>query len=142
MRFPALLLLLAIAPLPRQHDEPIRGSTGAPPDPRLYAALSWRNLGPFRAGRVSAVSGAVGVPGVFYAGYPGGGLWKTTSAGEVWFPVFDAVKEVSSVGAVDVAPSDANVVYVGTGDMLTGGTLDQGNGVYKSTDAGATWRSV
>ena len=64
----------ALAPLPRQHDEPIREFTGAPRDPRLYAALSWRNLGPFRAGRVSAVSGAVGQPGVFYAGFPGGGL--------------------------------------------------------------------
>ena len=111
-------------------------------DPRLYSGLSWRNLGPFRAGRVGAVSGAIGHPGVYYAGYPGGGLWKTTSAGQTWFPVFDAIKEVSSVGAVDVAPSDPNVVYVGTGDMITGGTLDQGNGVYKSTDAGATWKSL
>ncbi|MBL0171829.1 MAG: hypothetical protein IPP90_14120 [Gemmatimonadaceae bacterium] len=111
-------------------------------DPRLYAGLTWRNLGPFRAGRVGAVSGAIGQPGVFYAGYPGGGLWKTTSAGQTWFPVFDAIKTVSSVGAVEVAPSDPNVVYVGTGDMITGGTLDQGNGVYKSTDAGATWTSL
>ncbi|HJQ18748.1 MAG TPA: hypothetical protein VJ867_00270, partial [Gemmatimonadaceae bacterium] len=129
--------ILCTTPLPgaAQH-------AGTPPDPRLYATLSWRNLGPFRAGRVSAVSGAIGQAGVFYAGYPGGGLWKTTSAGTVWFPVFDAVKEVASVGAVDVAPSDAKVVYVGTGDMITGGTLDQGNGVYKSIDAGATWRSI
>ncbi len=111
-------------------------------DPRLYSALSWRNLGPFRAGRVGAVSGAIGSPGVYYAGFPGGGLWKTTSAGQVWFPVFDSIREVSSIGAVEVAPSDPNVVYVGTGDMITGGTLDQGNGVYKSIDAGATWRSI
>ena len=132
----AAFLLLALA-------RPMAGqSAAAPVGSRLYADLSWRNLGPFRAGRVSAVSGAVGQPGVFYAGFPGGGLWKTTSAGQVWFPVFDAVKEVSSVGAVEVAPSDPNVVYVGTGDMITGGTLDQGNGVYKSTDAGATWRSI
>ncbi|MEA3246253.1 MAG: hypothetical protein U9Q74_08875 [Gemmatimonadota bacterium] len=111
-------------------------------DPRLYASLTWRNLGPFRAGRVSAVSGVIGDAGTFYAGFPGGGLWKTTSAGQVWFPVFDAVKEVSSIGAVEVAPSDPAIVYVGTGDMITGGTLDQGNGVYKSTDAGATWRHL
>ncbi len=120
------------------------GAQAAPSriDPRLYAGLTWRNLGPFRAGRVGAVSGAIGQPGVHYAGYPGGGLWKTTSAGQTWFPVFDAIKNVSSVGAVEVAPSDARVVYVGTGDMITGGTLDQGNGVYKSTDAGATWSSM
>ena len=111
-------------------------------DPRLYAGLSWRNLGPFRAGRVSAVSGVIGDPGTFYAGYPGGGLWKTTSAGQVWYPVFDAIKEISSVGAVEVAPSDPNVVYVGTGDMITGGTLDQGNGVYKSADGGASWQHL
>lgn len=111
-------------------------------DPRVTAALQWRNLGPFRAGRVGGVSGAIGQPGVYYAGFPGGGLWKTTNAGVSWVPIFDSVKEVSSVGAVEVAPSNANVVYVGTGDMITGGTLDQGNGVYKSIDAGKTWRNV
>lgn len=111
-------------------------------DPRLFANLSWRNLGPFRAGRVSAVSGVIGEPGTYYAGFPGGGLWKTTSGGQVWSPVFDAVREASSIGAVEVAPSDPNIVYVGTGDMITGGTLDQGNGMYKSTDAGVTWRSI
>ncbi|HEX4936295.1 MAG TPA: hypothetical protein VFV33_24105, partial [Gemmatimonadaceae bacterium] len=143
----ALLCLNATRPIGAQPRAPQGAPQGAQqdaatPDPRLYAALRWRNLGPFRAGRVSAVSGAIGQPGVFYAGFPGGGLWKTTSAGHVWFPVFDAIREVSSIGAVAVAPSDANVVYVGTGDMITGGTLDQGNGVYKSTDAGATWRAI
>ncbi|MEO7730970.1 MAG: glycosyl hydrolase, partial [Kofleriaceae bacterium] len=97
-------------------------------DPSLYAGLAWRNLGPFRGGRVSAVSGAVGQPGVYYMGTPGGGLWKTTSGGQTWFPVFDAIRSVSSIGAVEVAPSDPNIVYVGTGDMISGGTLDQGNG--------------
>jgi photosystem II stability/assembly factor-like uncharacterized protein len=111
-------------------------------DPRLYAGISWRNLGPFRSGRVGAVSGVIGNPGVYYAGFPGGGLWKTTSAGQVWVPIFDAVRATSSIGAVEVAPSDANVVYVGTGDMITGGTLDQGNGMYKSVDAGRTWQSI
>ena len=111
-------------------------------DARLLAGLSWRNIGPFRGGRVGAVSGAIGEPGTFYAGFPGGGLWKTTSAGETWYPVFDTIKAVSSIGAVEVAPSDANVVYVGTGDMITGGTLDQGNGVYKSADAGRSWQHL
>ena len=111
-------------------------------DPRLYAALTWRNVGPFRGGRVAAVTGVIGQVGTFYAGFPGGGVWKTTSAGTTWFPVFDAIKSVSSVGAVEVAPSDPNVIYVGTGDMLTGGTLDQGNGAYKSIDAGKTWQHI
>lgn len=111
-------------------------------DPRLYAGLTWRSVGPFRAGRVAAVTGVIGQPGVFYAGFPGGGVWKTTSAGQVWFPVFDSVRDVSSVGAVEVAPSDPNVVYVGTGDMITGGTLDRGKGVYRSNDAGQTWQHL
>ena len=111
-------------------------------DPRLYAGLAWRNVGPFRGGRVSATSGAIGQPGVFYAGYPGGGVWKTTSAGATWVPVFDSVRDVSSVGAVAVAPSDPNVVYVGTGDMITAGTIEQGNGLYKSSDAGKTWQHL
>jgi photosystem II stability/assembly factor-like uncharacterized protein len=111
-------------------------------DPQLYAGLAWRNLGPFRGGRVSAVSGAIGQPGVFYAGFPAGGVWKTTSAGETWYPVFDSIKDVSSIGSIAVAPSDPNVVYVGTGDMITGGAINEGNGVYKSTDAGRTWRHL
>lgn len=111
-------------------------------DPRLYSALQWRNLGPFRAGRVAAVSGAIGQPGTFYIGLPAGGVWKTASAGATWYPVFDGVKDVSSVGAIEVAPSDANVIYAGTGDIITGGGVNEGNGVYKSTDAGMTWRHV
>jgi photosystem II stability/assembly factor-like uncharacterized protein len=111
-------------------------------DPSLYAGLQWRNIGPFRGGRIAAVSGAIGQPGVFYVGLPAGGVWKTTSAGETWYPVFDSIKTVSSVGAVEVAPSDPNVVYAGTGDMVTGGAINEGNGVYKSTDAGRTWQHL
>jgi photosystem II stability/assembly factor-like uncharacterized protein len=112
---------------------------GAQVDASLYNGLVWRNIGPFRGGRVAAVSGAIGQPGVYYMGMPLGGVWKTTSAGETWFPIFDDVKDASSVGAVEVAPSDPNVIYVGMGDMITGGGINEGNGVYKSTDAGKTW---
>jgi photosystem II stability/assembly factor-like uncharacterized protein len=108
-------------------------------DPSYYSGLVWRNIGPFRGGRVSAAGGAIGQPGVFYAGMPCGGLWKTTNAGITWEPVFDSVKNASSVGAVAVAPSDPNIVYVGLGDGTTGGGHDEGDGVYKSTDAGNTW---
>jgi photosystem II stability/assembly factor-like uncharacterized protein len=108
----------------------------SPVEPNLLAGLKWRNVGPFRAGRVSAVTGAVGQPGVYYMGMVLGGVWKTTSAGTTWYPVFDSIKDISSIGAVEVAPSDPDIVYVGTGS--TGG----GNGMYKSTDAGKTWQHL
>src|SRR5579872_3862322 len=108
----------------------------------LTSGLVWRNIGPFRGGRVSAVTGVVGQPGVFYMGLPMGGVWKTTSAGTTWFPLFDSIKEASSVGAIEVAPSDPSVIYVGMGDMITGGAINRGNGVYKSIDGGATWRHM
>ncbi len=111
-------------------------------DPRLLAGLQWRNVGPFRAGRVAAVAGVAGQPGVYYAGFPAGGVWKTTSAGMTWAPIFDDIKSVSSIGAVEVAPSDPNVVYVGTGDLITGGVINEGDGVYRSADAGKSWQHV
>src|SRR4029077_7147282 len=127
-----LVALLGTIPIPHFR---------VPVPPSLLSGFSWRNLGPFRAGRVSAVSGAIGAsqPGVFYAGFPLGRVWKTTNAGETWYPVFDSVKEVSSVGAIAVAPSNPDVIYVGMGDLITGGGISEGNGVYKSTDAGRTW---
>jgi len=117
------------------------GTPVTPVRPNLLAGLVWRNIGPFRGGRIASVSGAIGEPGVFYAGTPAGGVWKTTSAGETWYPVFDSIKDVSSIGAVEVAPSNPDIIYVGTGDKVTGG-YNVGNGVYKSTDAGATWRHL
>jgi len=106
-------------------------------DPNVLNGLVWRNVGPFRGGRISAVSGAIGQQGVFYAGTPGGGVWKSTNAGITWEEIFDSVKNASSVGAVQVAPSDPNVVYVGLGDGTAG--RGEGDGVYKSNDAGKTW---
>jgi photosystem II stability/assembly factor-like uncharacterized protein len=104
------------------------------------SGLKWRNIGPFRGGRVGAVAGAIGQPGVFYIGLPFGGVWKTTSAGTTWFPVFDAVTEISSIGSIAVAPSDPNIVYAGTGDSYH--ATYRGNGIYKSSDAGASWRHL
>src|SRR6266566_5811557 len=110
MRAPTgLMLCVLLVPVPV--------ALHAQADPQLLTALAWRNIGPFRAGRVSAVSGAIGQPGVFYFGAANGGVWKTTSAGETWFPVFDSIISVSSIGAIDVAPSDPNVIYVGSGDF-------------------------
>jgi photosystem II stability/assembly factor-like uncharacterized protein len=105
----------------------------------LFAGLRWRNIGPFHGGRIAAVAGAIGQPGVFYVGAPAGGIWKTTSAGVTWFPIFDQFTNVDSIGAIQVAPSDPNIVYAGTGDSV-GGSL--GDGMYKSIDAGKTWTHI
>jgi hypothetical protein len=88
--------------------------------PDLLSGLVWRNVGPFRAGRISAVSGVIGEPGTFYFGLPAGGVWKTTNAGATWWPIFDSVKDASVIGAVEVAPSNGNTIYVGTGDLIAG----------------------
>ena len=113
-----------------------------PVDPALYSGMRWRQIGPFRAGRVSAVSGIPGNDAVYYMGTPGGGLWKTVDGGVVWKPIFDE-EHVASIGAVAVAPSNPNIVYVGTGDVsLVGGAVNVGNGVYKSLDAGKTWQHI
>src|SRR5690348_17252125 len=110
--------------------------------PDLLSGLVWRNVGPFRAGRISAVSGVIGEPGTFYIGLPAGGVWKTTNAGATWWPIMDGVKDAEVVGAVEVAPSNGATIYVGTGDLITGGGVAEGNGMYKSTDAGATWTRI
>src|SRR5580704_15689747 len=85
-------------------------------NPDYYAGLKWRNIGPFRAGRVSAVAGSITEQGVFYAASALGGVWKTVSAGATWFNVTDSVPEIANVTSIAVAPSDSNVVYIGTGD--------------------------
>ena len=108
-------------------------------NPNLYAGLNWRNVGPFHGGRISSVTGAIGQPGTFYFGTPLGGIWKTTSAGVTWFPVFDQEKSVDSIGAVQVAPSNPDIVYAGAGDPIQGSL---GNGMWKSTDAGKAWQHI
>jgi photosystem II stability/assembly factor-like uncharacterized protein len=107
--------------------------------PSLFAGLHWRNIGPFHGGRISAVTGVIGEAGTFYMGTPQGGAWKTTSAGVTWSPIFDDVTEADGIGAIQVAPSDPNIVYVGTGDSVGG---PSGNGMYKSSDAGRTWTHI
>ncbi len=121
---------LGLASLPMRAQQ-ANGSV----DPSLYSAMRWRLIGPYRAGRVSAVAGIPGNPAVYYMGTPGGGLWKTTDGGRVWKPIFDQ-EGVASIGAVAVAPSNPDIVYVGSGEQT------QGNGMYKSSDAGATWTHI
>jgi photosystem II stability/assembly factor-like uncharacterized protein len=110
-------------------------------DPNLYSGLRWRMIGPFRGGRVNAVSGVVGQPDTFYFGSVGGGVWKSANAGRTWTPIFDATN-VASIGAIGVAPSDPNVIYVGTGEADMRDSIAFGNGVYKSADAGKTWKHL
>ena len=108
-------------------------------NPNLYAGLKWRNVGPFHGGRISSVTGVPGQSGVFYVGTPLGGIWKTTSGGVTWFPISDQENSFDSVGAIQVAPSNPDTVYAGTGDAISGSL---GNGMWKSTDAGATWKHI
>ena len=111
-------------------------------DPSLYAGMQWRQVGPFRAGRVTGVSGVPGQPAIYYIGTAGGSAWKTSDGGMVWKPIFDK-QHVQSIGAIAVAPSDPNVVYIGTGDVSNvGGSVNQGNGMWKSADAGETWQHI
>jgi len=101
-------------------------------DPTDLGALQWRLIGSFRGGRVTAVAGAPDNPNVYYFGTPGGGIWKTTDAGQVWAPIFDK-ERIPSIGALAVAPSDSKTIYAGTGEQTPG------KGIYKSADEGNTW---
>ena len=108
-------------------------------DTSLYNALEWRSIGPFRGGRVTTVAGHADQPSTFYFGATGGGVWKTTDGGLTWQPISDKDFRTGSIGAIDVAPSDPNVVYVGTGESPIRGNVSPGDGMYRSTDAGKTW---
>ena len=103
--------------------------------PDAYSGLRWRFLGTHRGGRITAVAGIAGEPNIYYAGTPNGGVWKTTDVGRTWNPIFDAM-HVASIGAIAIAASNPNVIYVGTGEQ------GRGRGVFKSTDAGVTWSSA
>ena len=110
-------------------------------DPSLYSSLEWRMIGPFRGGRTIGATGVRGQPNVFYVGVNNGGVWKTTDYGRVWTPIFDE-QPTGSVGDVAVAPSNPNVIYVGSGEGVQRPDLSAGDGIYKSTDAGKTWRHL
>ncbi|MGC2110052.1 MAG: hypothetical protein WA655_11085 [Candidatus Korobacteraceae bacterium] len=121
--------ILAIAALP------VTSTGQGPTDGEQFSGMQWRLIGPFRAGRVTAVAGVPGDPNTYYFGTPGGGIWKTTDAGQVWRPIFDK-ERVASIGSLAVAPSDSRVVYAGTGEQT------RGRGLYRSSDSGLTWNSV
>ena len=104
----------------------------------MYQEMRWRMIGPFRGGRTRAATGVPSQPNVFYIGQVNGGVWKSDDYGRTWNPIFDN-EPSQSIGAIAVAPSDPNVVYVGSGEGLHRPDLSVGDGIYKSTDAGKTW---
>jgi photosystem II stability/assembly factor-like uncharacterized protein len=111
------------------------------PEELLFKGMKYRLIGPFRGGRSLTASGIPGDPTTYYFGATGGGVWKTTDGAVTWTPVFDK-QAVSSIGSIAVAPSDPNIVYVGTGEACIRGNLSHGDGVYKTLDGGKTWRNV
>ena len=113
-------------------------STVAAQSPDVTAALRWRSIGPSRAGRARAAAGTSGHPTIFYIGFDNGGLWRTSDYGSNWEPLFDQ-QPTGSIGAIAVAPSNPNIIYVGSGAGIIRPDLATGNGIYKSTDAGRSW---
>src|SRR5579872_6587642 len=128
---PACLALASVVPAARAQA----------PSPNTYAEMHWRQIGPTRAGRARALAGVPSQPNVFYAGFDNGGVWRSTDYGSTWTPLFDR-ESTGSIGAIAVAPSDPNIIYVGTGAGIIRPDLATGDGVYKSTDAGKTWRHL
>jgi photosystem II stability/assembly factor-like uncharacterized protein len=100
--------------------------------------MRWRNIGPLRGGRAKSIVGISGEPNVFYTGFVNGGVWKTNDYGRTWTPIFDG-QPTGSIGAIAVAPSDPNIIYVGSGEGIARPDLSTGDGIYKSSDAGRTW---
>ena len=111
-------------------------------DPSLTKGIRWRPICPYRGGRATAVAGVASQPNVYYYGATGGGVWKTTDGGANWEPVSDGHFKMGSVGAIGVADSDPNVVYAGMGESPIRGNVSHGDGVYKTTDAGKSWKRV
>jgi len=135
----AVLALVAAVPTAMRARLSAELSGNTIVDPTLYQGLTWRSVGPHRGGRSTAASGVRTEPNVFYMGATGGGVWKTENYGITWHPITDGQLPTPSIGAIAVADSDPNVVYVGTGSEAIRSNVILGKGVYKSTDAGKTW---
>ena len=127
----AILMSLAAAPVFAQQPDPVT----------MKGGLKYRLIGPWRGGRALTAVGVPSEPNTYYFGAVAGGVWKTTNAGVTWTPLFDE-QPVSSIGSIAVADSDPNIVYVGTGEACIRGNISHGDGMYKSTDGGKTWKHI
>jgi photosystem II stability/assembly factor-like uncharacterized protein len=136
----APLLLLAL--VPPVESQPTRPAMPVAVDSIAFRGMKWRSIGPNRGGRSIAVAGSGARPLEYYFGAVGGGVWKTTDGGTTWAPVTDGQLRSSSVGAIAVSESNPDVIYAGMGESCLRGNIMQGDGVYKSTDAGKTWTHV
>src|ERR1700722_14425071 len=125
-------MLVAIVP-----SAPVAATTAT----SQYAGLKWRFVGPLRGGRTKAIAGVPDKPNRFYIASVNGGIFRTDDAGRTWTPIFDS-QSSGSVGSLAVAPSDTNTIYAGSGEGMQRPDLAIGNGMYKSTDAGATWKHL
>jgi photosystem II stability/assembly factor-like uncharacterized protein len=142
-RLSVLLLGLAvIVAAPRLVALRSQNATANQPDTSNWQDLRWRNVGPTRGGRVTAIAGVRSQPCTFYQGASGGGVWKTENCGDSWTPVSDGQIATGSIGSIDVSESNPSVVYVGTGSAAIRSNVIIGRGAYKSTDAGRTWQMI
>ncbi len=142
MRLHVVLSASALVTMCIASDTEARQDPNQTFDPALYQALQFRNIGPHRGGRVTAVEGIAEQPFTFYMGATGGGVWRSTTGGQTWHNVSDGFFSVGSIGAIDVADSDPTIIYVGTGSSAIRGNVSTGKGIYKSTDGAETWTFI
>jgi photosystem II stability/assembly factor-like uncharacterized protein len=144
LRFFFAFLVVALSGAIGAAPSPSPGASPTPApqiDPKLFSGMQWRQVGPFRGGRALAIVGVPGEPNTWYFGAVAGGVWKTLDGGANWTPLFDK-QDISSIGAIAVAPSDHNIIYVGTGEAAIRGNTTYGTGVYKSVDGGKNWKNI
>src|SRR6187455_770085 len=134
----AAIAAVLLTVTPAAQDAP---KTDKPESPKAFKALKYRNIGPAAGGRVSRATGVPGNPLLYYAATASGGVWMSSDGGTTWKSVFDD-QPISSIGSIAVAPSDPNVIYVGSGEANIRGNVAAGNGIYKSIDGGKTWTHV